>query len=111
MIRFALVVTVAALVTGCAVGPTYYQDKSTARICSFLMSSPSWNVNRPSAFEELARRGDNCNAYGDVQAATARQDAINAGLINQGAAILSTPPPRPVAPVTCVQNGRTVTCY
>ncbi len=112
MIRIALVVTATAVLAGCAtVDPTYYQRQSTAQICHGLMTLPSYNVNHPARWAELQRRGESCGNPVDVARAQQGADAANNALLMQSATIMATPPPRPVTPVTCVQNGRTVTCY
>lgn len=104
-----IAIVAALLLTGCAtLDPQYYQRQSTAQICHGLMTLPAFNVNHPARWAELQRRGETCGHPLDVAATQQRATDSAAAVLMQGAAILSTPAPRPV---TCVQNGRMVTCY
>lgn len=99
------------LLTGCAVTQEQVQSTPTAYICHQLMTLPSYNIHHPTRWAELQRRGESCGNPADIARVQQNADALNAELLMQGAAILATPQPRAPRPVTCVQNGRMVTCY
>jgi hypothetical protein len=104
-----IAIAAALLLAGCAtLDPTYYQRQSTAQICHGLMTLPAFNVNHPARWAELQRRGESCGHPLDIAAAQQRANDNAAAMIMQGAAILSTPAPRPV---TCSRVGPTVTCF
>lgn len=100
-------IVAALLLAGCAT-PEYYRNISTAQICHGLMTYPSYNVNHQMRWDELQRRGASCGHPADVAAAQQRATDNAAAMIMQGAAIMSTPAPRPV---TCSRVGNTVTCF
>lgn len=78
------------------------------QLCLDLMSSPSYNVNREARMQELARRGENCSAYGSIPAAQAEADRQQLEILKA-----TIPPPQPPPrPVTCYKNANgSVTCY
>lgn len=102
---------VALLLSGCAISPAQMQATPTAQLCHSLMTLPSYNIHHPARWAELQRRGESCGNPADIARVQQNADALNAELLMQGAAILATPQPRAPRPVTCVNNGRIVTCF